>query len=80
MYSPKIDEQLIPRLYKLKQITKKPMTKMVNEAITQYLERRIYRGSEENGRSLLASSEASGQSSVQGVLQEKKEEEQSQSI
>ena len=40
MYSPKIDEKLIPELYKLKQITKKPMTKMVNEAIIQYLQKR----------------------------------------
>jgi len=40
MYSPKIDEKLIPELYKLKQITKQPMTQMVNEAIAEYLRKR----------------------------------------
>lgn len=37
MYSPKIDENLIPILYRLKQQTKKPMTILVNEALIQYL-------------------------------------------
>jgi hypothetical protein len=40
MYSPKIAERLIPQLYRLKQTTKKPMTKMVNEAVIEYLEKR----------------------------------------
>jgi len=40
MYSPKIAEKLIPQLYRLKQTTKKPMTKMVNEAVIEYLEKR----------------------------------------
>lgn len=39
MYSPKIDEQFIPILYGLKQKTGKPMTKIVNEAIMEYLEK-----------------------------------------
>jgi hypothetical protein len=39
MYSPKIDERLIPELYRLKQTTKKPMTKMVNEAVVEYLQK-----------------------------------------
>ena len=39
MYSPKIDEKLIPELYRLKQTTKKPMTKMVNEAVVEYLQK-----------------------------------------
>ncbi|MCE1187623.1 MAG: ribbon-helix-helix domain-containing protein [Ignavibacteria bacterium] len=37
MYSPKIDEKLVRKLYKLKQQTKVPMTKMVNEAVITYL-------------------------------------------
>lgn len=37
MYSPKIKEELIPELYRLKQSTKKPMTTLVNEAIIEYL-------------------------------------------
>lgn len=37
MYSPKIDEKLIPELYRLKQKTKKPMTVLVNEAVVNYL-------------------------------------------
>jgi hypothetical protein len=39
MYSPKVDEKLIPELYRLKQKTKKPMTQMVNEAVIEYLQR-----------------------------------------
>lgn len=39
MYSPKIKEALIPRLYRLKQKTKKPMTQIVNEAVTEYLQK-----------------------------------------
>ena len=40
MYSPKIDEKLIPKLYRLKLKTKKPMTHMVNEALIEYLQKR----------------------------------------
>lgn len=40
MYSPKVKEELIPQLYRLKQTTKKPMTKIVNEAVIEYLEKR----------------------------------------
>lgn len=39
MYSPKINEKHIPTLYHLGKKLKKPMTKLVNEAIAQYLER-----------------------------------------
>ena len=39
-YSPKINFDLVKKLYLLKQIEKKPMTKLVNEAVTQYLERK----------------------------------------
>jgi hypothetical protein len=37
MYSPKINEKLIPTLYHLGKQVKKPMTHLVNEAIAQYL-------------------------------------------
>ena len=37
MYSPKINEKFIPKLYKLKQITGKPMTTLVTEALEMYL-------------------------------------------
>ena len=39
-YSPQIKGDLIKRLYQLKQKEKRPMTKLVNEAITEYLERK----------------------------------------
>lgn len=38
MYSPKINEQHIPILYHLGKRIKKPMTRLVDEAIRQYLE------------------------------------------
>jgi hypothetical protein len=44
-YSPKIKSELVRELYLLKHSneSKTPMTKLVNEAVTQYLERnRIY--------------------------------------
>ncbi len=38
-YSPKVKEELIKKLYKLKHSSpgKPPMTKMVNEAVEEYL-------------------------------------------
>ena len=39
MYSPKINEQHIPALYHLGKRVRKPMTRLVNEAISQYLEK-----------------------------------------
>ena len=38
MYSPKIDEKLIPKLYRLAKSRNKPMTKIVNEIIAAHLE------------------------------------------
>jgi hypothetical protein len=38
MYSPKINEQHIPTLYHLGKKLRKPMTRLVDEAIRQYLE------------------------------------------
>tara|TARA_B100001989_G_C24508249_1_gene448901 strand:- start:979 stop:1146 length:168 start_codon:yes stop_codon:yes gene_type:complete len=40
MYSPKINEELVKALYLEKQKVGKPMTKLVNEAIMEYLEKR----------------------------------------
>jgi len=37
MYSPKINDKYIPDLYKLREITGKAMTTLVNEAIEQYI-------------------------------------------
>lgn len=37
MYSPKIKEQHVRALYLLKQVVKKPITHLANEAIAQYL-------------------------------------------
>jgi hypothetical protein len=45
-YSPKINFDLVKKLYLLKQTEKKPMTKLVNEAVTQYLERKRSNGKE----------------------------------
>ena len=45
-YSPQIKGDLIKRLYQLKQQEKRPMTKLVNEAITEYLERKKTNGKE----------------------------------
>jgi predicted transcriptional regulator len=45
-YSPQIKGDLIKRLYQLKQKEKRPMTRLVNEAITEYLERKETNGKE----------------------------------
>lgn len=37
MYSPKIDEELIPRLYRLGKLKKVPMTRLVNEILQRGL-------------------------------------------
>ena len=37
MYSPKIKEDLIAKMFQIKQKTGKPMTKQVNEAIREYV-------------------------------------------
>lgn len=44
MYSPKIKEDHIPRLYRLAKSKKQRMTAIVNEAITQYLEKEVNNG------------------------------------
>jgi hypothetical protein len=40
MYSPKIKDDLVRRLYRHKQLTNTPMTKLVNEAVVEYLRRK----------------------------------------
>jgi hypothetical protein len=37
MYSPRIDEELIPRLYRLRKLKKMPMTRLVNEILRSVL-------------------------------------------
>lgn len=37
MYSPKIAEHHIPNLYRVAKEARKPMTHVVNEAVTEYL-------------------------------------------
>ncbi|MEE8074210.1 MAG: hypothetical protein V3T60_01140 [Candidatus Binatia bacterium] len=37
MYSPKIDEELIPRIYRLGRLKKTPMTLLVNEILQRGL-------------------------------------------
>lgn len=37
MYSPKIDEDLIPRIYRLGKLKKVPMTRLVNEILQREL-------------------------------------------
>ncbi len=48
-YSPKINPQLVRELYLLKHSNERkiPMTKLVNEAVTQYLERKRKYGKQE---------------------------------
>jgi len=38
MYSPRIREDLIPKLYKLAEARNKPMTQMVDEILRDYLD------------------------------------------
>ncbi|MFZ1289554.1 MAG: hypothetical protein WAR79_05670 [Melioribacteraceae bacterium] len=37
MYTPALSEVLIRKLYQLKQVEKRPMTVLINEAVEQYL-------------------------------------------
>lgn len=37
MYSPKIKESLVTKLFQIKEKTGKPMTKQVNEAVGEYV-------------------------------------------
>ena len=53
-YSPKIKPKLVRRLYQLKHSDEKkkvPMTRMVNEAVEEYLERRGNFEPDENSKS-----------------------------
>ncbi len=45
-YSPQIKGDLVRRLYQLKQKEKRPMTRLVNEAVIEYLERKEKDGKE----------------------------------
>lgn len=39
MYTPKLNELLVRELYQLKLKVKKPMTRLVDEAVREYLEK-----------------------------------------
>ena len=52
MYSPKIDEELIPRIYRLGKLKKMPMTRLVNE-ILQKACSEMEEEERRNGNSLL---------------------------
>lgn len=41
MYSPKIKEEQVRQLYQLKLLEKRPMTKLVTEALEQYLKLKL---------------------------------------
>jgi len=49
-YSPQIKGDLVKRLYQLKQIEKRPMTRLVNEAVIEYLEKKEKENGEEKQR------------------------------
>jgi len=49
-YSPQIKGDLIRRLYQLKQIEKRPMTRLVNEAVIEYLEKKEKENDKEEQR------------------------------
>jgi predicted transcriptional regulator len=49
-YSPQIKGDLVRRLYQLKQKEKRPMTRLVNEAIIEYLEKKVKNNGEERKR------------------------------
>lgn len=48
MYQPSITDEQVRKLYQLKQIKKRPMTKLIQEAVEQYL---ITKEKENNGDS-----------------------------
>ncbi len=54
MYSPKIDEELIPKLYRQAKAEGRPMTEVASQAVREYLERQAggdaWRWSAEDGR------------------------------
>ena len=52
MYSPKIDEELIPRIYRLGKLKKMPMTRLVNEILQRALPE-MEEGERGNGNPLL---------------------------
>jgi hypothetical protein len=54
MYSPKIKEEYVVELYRLKLKRGRAMTKLVNEAIREYLEKQKKQEEESNGREELS--------------------------
>ena len=52
MYSPKIKETYIPKLYRFARSINKPMTYVVNEAIKNYLKNNQEKGNNDSRRSV----------------------------
>ena len=48
MYSPRIKAELVAELYQLKQKELKPMTKLANEAVAEYIRRKNNDGKRKN--------------------------------
>jgi hypothetical protein len=57
MYSPKIDEALIPRLYRLRKLKKIPMTRLVNGILEKALSEMEKEGSDVSPSGSLADKE-----------------------
>ena len=53
MYSPKINEELIPRIYRLGKLKKMPITRLVNEILQRALSE-MEEEERRNGNSLLS--------------------------
>jgi len=48
MYSPRISEEFIPKLYQLSRLKKIPMTKLVNKIVEKYLEKNMEKQEDQN--------------------------------
>ena len=51
MYQPEVKEELIRKLYQLKLVEKRPMTKLINEALEQYLSIKLNKEKQNEQRS-----------------------------
>ncbi|MBK8946629.1 MAG: hypothetical protein IPM32_15345 [Ignavibacteriae bacterium] len=51
MYTPALSEELIRKLYQLKQVEKRPMTVLINEAVEMYLNNKVNNNNIQGGSS-----------------------------
>lgn len=56
MYSPKISEELIPKLYQLSKVKKITMTNLVNGIIEQHIKRNMERRQDHKGKAVVSGS------------------------